>query len=599
MAGKSKKPQTAAEIKASLFSDAQEDAVIDADAGLATYKEESRKRIAQKVQDNPQYDVSDLARNLRSRVTVQSPIKPRVNPKDAPYRVAGEQIGETGALVRSRVTTPRKEAETRSKIRRATDILEGRVSITKKTPNITAPGVAPAEAPAFPNYGFFKQNGKRVYSDAKNTTDKISQNIVDEYFANRPAEAVNEYGQLKSSHAERELYRLNAHMAKYNVNPKLLSTKPNISNKRGILSNEDVPGPAYKLSDGVEDSPLRHLFMERDSLVARVSGRDTGSVKNLEGVGTEVPGLNWQETGPLAKVNKAGVFGLTGVAAASTPNQEKSATEKESMVRGAEYRAMPQKDSLPDSHRFVLLGQDLYIKRSFNGHALPDELVHRGTDRIPDKGGKVVSIPNFQSHRYSWSADGERSYANIGGVEQRVHSSTMHHYIVNRDETGRLTVAPHPDMPESSGGLFAVHPTTGKPVSVSESSVLPSPEVREAVGRGAITEGAGSKYENQLRPRPAAAASEPTEQDMIHNLWVKHGPGSSEAGTSLVNASHQIKQNWFNTAHKLAVKHFSENNPQAAIPSDKIGLVDNFFTKERKKAAYKRDAQKASDLGLM
>jgi hypothetical protein len=270
------------------------------------------------------------------------------------------------------------------------------------------------------------------------------------------------------------------------------------------------------------------------------------------------------------------------------------------MVRGAEYRAMPQKDSLPDSHRFVLLGQDMYIKRSFNGHALPDELVHKGTDRIPDKGGKVVSIPNFQAHRYSWSADGADSFANIGGVEQRVHSSTMHHYIVNRDETGRLTVAPHPDMPESPGGLFAVHPTTGKPVSVSESSVLPSPEVREAVGRGAIMEGAGYKYENRNRPAPETTG--PSEKDMIHNLWVKHGPqkaGSGMAPIPITNASHQVKQNWFNNAHAIAVEHFTRNNPGAEVPSDKFGLVNDFFSKERKKASYKRDAQKASDLGLM
>jgi hypothetical protein len=588
-----KKPQTAAEIKASIFSNAEDanEADLQAESARKLSEYTKEKRISQRPQDKPAYDVSNLARNLRGKIAL-APVVPKPS-KNAPYRVATETIGENGILARSRVTTPRQEIETARKVRRAVGILNGTITVAPKTRSISAPGVVPAEAyqrPSIKNTGVFRQNGKLVDASDEETGRRISQNIVDEYFANRPKEAVNDFGQLKSSHAESELYRLNAHMGKYNINPKIYT------NEHGV-DGENINDRYTKIG------PLHSLFTERDDLVAKVTGRPNYSVKNLEGLGSDAEGLNWKPTGRLARVNEAGVFGLTGAFAAPQSNTPREDTpgQREKRIRAAVYTPAFQKDSLPDGHKLVLRNGDMWIKRFFNKTHVPqfDELIHKNSDRIPNAAGKEISIPNFQAHRYSYDAAGADSYANIGGKEQRVHASTMHHYIISRDESGGLTVAPHPSMPESTGGLFAVHPSTGKPVSVSESSVLPSSEVREAVERGEILEGAGAKYENQLRPRPAAATSEPTEKDLIHNLWLKHGPSRSESGTSLVNVGDQIKQNWFDTAHKLATDHFMNNNPGAPVPSDKVGLVDTFFSKERKKAAYKRDAKNASDLGLM
>jgi len=607
MAGRKKEvPKSAKQIAEALFSSPEDIADLNEMADSA--------KISQKVQPAPNYQVSDLARSLRPKIQ-KRPINKPLGKSDT-IRVATQPIGKNGVLWASTTTTPRELAEKNRRARRAVDILQGKLTI--RQPKITAPGVAPSEAyvrtPSYPKRGFIPVRGRRIASNDVQTGLDIAQHVADEYFNNRPQEALDRMGNVKPSHLESELYRLNDHMAKYNIDPTLQSRKPFMDddmdeyyNRYGVgpidktISESDTPGAN-------SNNPLRSLFKERDKLVGRLAG---GPVQSLYTTGSISLSIPDKEAKQVARVNEQGIFGLTEIPKTENVTNPSEQPPKasgdpqvfERRVRAASYTPKAQQDTLPDSHEFELRNGDLWIKRSFRGQHMPhlDELVHRNTDAIPPA-GKVVSIPDFRPHKYSYSADGIDSYANINGQEQSVHSSVLSHYVVNKDpNTGRLAVAPH-SADKTDGGLFVAHPTTGKITPVSESSVMPSPEVREAVSRGDITEGAASKWENQLRPRPSVASG-PTERDLIHNLWMKHGPVSTGSGDlppiNRAKASDQIKQNWFDTTHKLAVDHFTRNNPGATIPEDKVGLVTNFLTKERKKASYKRDVKKASDLGLL
>jgi hypothetical protein len=598
------KPQSAKEISESIFSSPADVADIDSSADATA------KQYRQRPQEKPKYVVSDLARDLRSKIKLQSAMEPKTtNPRDIPYRVAGEQVGETGALVRSRVTTPRKEVVRARQINKAKLILEGKLVFTPRpTRSLTSGGIVPSEAYLKTSEqpvkkGYVNINGTKHWMPSlEDTRDILGRSISDEYFANTPKEAVDSNGKIKNSHLESELYRLNAHMAKNYIDTVKGSRSPA---NTGVDSPElEAERKAYNEKYELPaSSPVKSLFQHRDYLVGRIVGNS--ATENL----TAREGAQWP---PVARVNDQGIFGLI-----EAPREENitdrplrttrpplTDAQREKDVRAAGYTQTPQKDSLPDRHKLELRDGNLWIRRTFNGVHVPhfDELVQRGTDRIPE-GGKTISISDFSAHRYAPSADGAESFANVGGAEHLVHASTVHHYIVSKDDAGQLTVAPHPTMEPSSGGLFAVHPANGKPVEVSPSSVMPSSEVRENVARGMVTQGAGARWEQASsgRPEPEAPAG-PSERDLIHNLWVKHGPQKAAPGMApipITNASHQVKQNWFNNAHSIAVEHFTKNNPGAEVPSDKFGLVDNFFSKERKKAAYKRDAQKASDLGLM
>jgi hypothetical protein len=600
MAGRKKEiPKSAKQIAEALFSSPEDI------ADLNEKGEESA--FSQKVQTAPNYQVSDLARSLRPKIQ-KRPINKKPGKLD-PIRVATQPIGKNGVLWASTTTTPRELAEKNRRARRAADILQGKLTFSQ--PKITAPGVVPSEA-----YVRTPSLASLDYNSDTQTGLNIAQHVADEYFNNRPQEALDRTGNVKPSHLESELYRLNDHMAKYNIDPTLHSRAPKVHEDMDEYYNRYGVGPIDKtISEGSYqfdgNNPLRSLFEERDKLVRKLTGDSTVS-RLTSFSGTYWKGERDPRNRPLARVNEQGIFGLTEIPKtenvtnpSAQPPSKTSADPRafETRVRAAKYTPKAQPDTLPDSHEFELRNGDLWIKRSFRGQHMPqfDELVHRNTTRIPST-GKVVSIPDFQPHKYSYSADGADSYANIGGQEQSVHSAVLSHYVINKDpNTGRLTVAPH-SADKTDGGLFVAHPTTGKITPVSESSVIPSPEVREAVSRGDITEGAASKWENQLRPRPSVASG-PTERDLIHNLWMKHGPVSTGSGDlppiNRAKASDQIKQNWFDTTHKLAVDHFTRNNPGATIPEDKVGLVTDFLTKERKKASYKRDAKKAADLGLI
>jgi hypothetical protein len=599
MAGRKKEiPKSAKQIAEALFSSPEDIADLNEMA--------DSKKTSQKVQTAPNYQVSDLARSLRPKIE-KRPINKKPGKLD-PIRVATQPIGENGVLWASTTTTPRELVEKNRRARRAADILQGKLTFSQ--PKITAPGVAPSEA-----YVRTPSLASRDYNSDTQTGLTIAQHVADEYFNNRPQEALDRMGNVKPSHLESELYRLNDHMAKYNIDPTLESRAPKTHEDMDEFYNRYGVGPIDKTVSETTNrfywnNPLRRLFTERDILVGKLTGDSTIS-RLTSFSGNRLQGARDPRNRPLARVNEQGIFGLTEIPKTENvtnpseqpPKASGDPQVSERRVRAAAYTPKAQQDTLPDSHEFELRNGDLWIKRSFRNQHMPqfDELVHRNTDAIPPA-GKVVSIPDFQAHKYSYDAAGADSYANIGGQEQSVHAATMHHYIVNKDESGRLTIAPHPSMTVSTGGLFAVHPNTGKPVSVSESSVMPSPEVREAVERGEVLEGAGSKWESQLRPRPSVASG-PTERDLIHNLWMKHGPVSTGSGDlppiNRAKASDQIKQNWFDTTHKLAVDHFTRNNPGVTIPEDKVGLVTDFLTKERKKASYKRDAKKASDLGLI